>query len=222
MKLDLHVHSSFSVDGKYSPKDIIKHAKKIKLDGIAITDHNEIKGSLEAVKIAKNMKDFVVIPGMEVSSEDGHVLALGITESIERGLKTKDTIERITKLGGLPIAPHPYRFWSGLGKDVVRNHNFKALEVVNNRSLKKHNRKAEKLADELDVGRTGGSDSHDLEHIGRAYTELELTTYNVDDILQEIEKKRSQGKGKNRSPAGTVGYTIKCVFLWLGRGMKKM
>ncbi len=222
MKLDLHIHSSYSLDGSNNPKEIIKHARKLGLDGIAITDHNEIKGSLEAVKYAKSLTDFVVVPGIEISTMDGHLIGLGITEPVEKGLPTKETIELITDLGGITIAPHPYRFWSGLGDDIIKSNDFAAIEVMNARSLRKDNQKAFKLADELDLGKTGGSDCHSLGHIGKAYTELEISIRNIDDIIQEIVNKKSQGKGSHRSILGTIGYTFKCVFLWLGRGMKKM
>lgn len=222
MKLDLHIHSSYSLDGSDNPKEIIKHARKIGLDGIAITDHNEIKGSLEAIKYGKTLNDFVVVPGIEVSSLDGHLIGLGMTESVEKGLPTKETIELITDQGGIVIASHPYRFWSGLGDEIVKSNDFTAVEVMNARSLRKDNRRALKLANELALGRTGGSDCHSLDQIGKAYTELEISNYDIDDIIQEIENKKSQGKGSHRSISGTIGYTFKCVFLWLGRGMKKM
>ena len=76
IKLDLHVHSQYSEDGAGSPKDIIRSLKKKGLQGMVITDHNTVKGSLKAVKIAP--KDFIVIPGIEISTADGHMLALNI------------------------------------------------------------------------------------------------------------------------------------------------
>lgn len=222
MKLDIHVHSSHSNDGTVSPKEILKQAKKIKLDGIAITDHNEIAGSLKLWKEFKNEADFLVIPAMEVSSSEGHILALGVKEKVPRDLSPRETIKRIADLGGLAVASHPYRFWSGLGEENVRNANFEAIEVVNSRSLKKENRSSERLASELKCGRCGGSDSHSLSHLGNAYTVLESPTNNYEDFLEQVRKGHTKGVGLYRKPSETPKYVISCVSKWLKRGMKNI
>ncbi len=84
IKLDLHIHSQYSEDAIGSPKDIIKSLKKKGLQGMAITDHNTVEGGLKAVKIAP--KDFIVIPGIEISTADGHMLALNVEKNIARNL----------------------------------------------------------------------------------------------------------------------------------------
>jgi len=222
MRIDIHIHSSYSSDGQVSPEEILRHAKKIELEGLAITDHNKIKGSVKLWKENKNTKDFVVIPGMEVSSIEGHILALGIMELIPRGLTPEETIQKITDLGGVAIASHPYRFWSGLGEERIRKSKFEVIEVVNSRSLKRENLKAKKLAKELGCGRTGGSDSHSLTHLGNAYTKLENPSSNTDDILEQIGKGRTKGEGTNRRRSETPRYAAGCVYLWLKRGMRRI
>jgi len=74
MKLDLHIHSTFSRDGTSSPEQIVARCKELGLDGLAITDHNAIQGSLEVVDLAKQ-KGMLAIRGVEISTVDGHVLA---------------------------------------------------------------------------------------------------------------------------------------------------
>ncbi len=222
MRIDIHIHSSYSNDGSVSPEEILRYAKKIGLDGIAITDHNELAGSLKLWKENKDSKDFVVIPGMEVSSSEGHILALGIKEPIARDLTPGKTIEQITNLGGIAIAPHPYRFWSGMGEESVKQAGFEAIEVLNSRSHKAHNKKAKNLAEKLKCGETGGSDCHSLSHLGDAYLELEDSIYNYEDILEEIRNRRTTGAGNHREISGTPKYIISCVYLWLKRGMKRI
>jgi predicted metal-dependent phosphoesterase TrpH len=222
MKIDIHIHSSYSNDGTATPSEILKEAKKKKLHGIAITDHNEIAGSLKLWKENNGNSDFLVIPGMEVSSSEGHILALGITEPVTKELSPKETIEKVEDLGGLAVASHPYRFWSGLGEETVRKSPFKAIEVANSRSLKKENIRATKLARELGCGMTGGSDCHTLEHLGDAYTVIDTTSFKVDDILEEIRSKRSEGIGSFRRASQTPKYAASCVYLWLKRGMKRI
>ena len=66
IKLDLHLHSNYSGDGMGSPKEIIKILQSKGLNGIALTDHNSLEGSINAKKVAP--KGFIVIPAMEISS----------------------------------------------------------------------------------------------------------------------------------------------------------
>jgi predicted metal-dependent phosphoesterase TrpH len=80
MKLDLHVHTKYSADGIVEPIDYIKFARKSGLDGFAITDHNEVKGAAKTYELAKKNKDLIIIRGIEVSSDQGHILGYGITE----------------------------------------------------------------------------------------------------------------------------------------------
>ena len=222
MRLDIHVHSSHSNDGWAAPDEILKHAQKIGLAGIAITDHNEISGSVKLWKDNRDIKDFIIIPGMEVSSSEGHILALGIIEPVPRYLTPRETIEKIKDLGGVAIASHPYRFWSGLGEETVRQVGFPVIEVLNGRSLKKENTKARSLAEELGCGMTGGSDAHTLDQVGKTTTEVDITSLKLDDVLEEIRKKRSRAFGEHRKKTSTIGYTISCVYLWLKRGMKRI
>jgi predicted metal-dependent phosphoesterase TrpH len=79
IKLDLHVHSKYSDDAVGSPREIIKSLKKKGLQGMAFTDHNTVRGGIEALKIAP--KEFIVIPGIEISTADGHMLALNVKKN---------------------------------------------------------------------------------------------------------------------------------------------
>src|SRR2546423_15344972 len=88
------------------------------LDGIAISDHNAVGGVLAAEMAAG--PDFLVIPAVEISTKSGHVLAYGVREAVPRDLGVAETVERIVALGGVAVAAHPYRFWSGLGESGRR------------------------------------------------------------------------------------------------------
>lgn len=162
MKLDIHIHSTYS-DGVNTPREIIGYAKSIGLDGLAITDHDEVKGSLIALEY--DSRDFKVIPGLEVSSLDGHILALGVTELVERDLSAEKTIKEIHELGGIAIAAHPYdRFRPGVG-DLIYSLNFDAVEVFNGRALSS-SRNMTKIAEDIKLPITGGSDAHCMDEVG--------------------------------------------------------
>jgi predicted metal-dependent phosphoesterase TrpH len=102
---DLHIHTIYSYDGTASVPAVLRHAKQIGLEVIAITDHDEITGSLKALELAPDY-GLEVIPGIEVTSAEGDLLALSITENIPRDLPLIETVLKVHELGGFCIAPH--------------------------------------------------------------------------------------------------------------------
>src|SRR3989442_9563585 len=159
VRLDLHNHTRHSPDSRVDPADLVRRGKAIGLDGIAITDHNSMAGLASAMEAATDLHDFLVIPAMEVSTAEGHILAYGVTSPVPRDLPPPETVERIVAQGGIAVAAHPYRFWSGLGERATRSAPFAAYEVHTARTLRIGNARASRLADAARVGRTGGSDS---------------------------------------------------------------
>lgn len=195
LKLDLHLHSMYSDDATGSPKDIIKFVKKKGLDGISITDHNTIEGSLKALKLAP--KNFTVVPGVEISTLDGHILGLDIKENISRSLSIEETVERIIDVGGIAIVPHLFRNMSGIKIENLKkiNNKIPAIEVYNSCSLPRTNIKSAKVAMKFNLGGIGGSDSHDLLFAGYGYTTVDTTDYSIDTIISEISNKKTWGEG---------------------------
>jgi predicted metal-dependent phosphoesterase TrpH len=183
IKADLHVHTTYSKDSLITPKDLIYFAKKRGLDAVAVTDHNQLEG---ARKIAKET-DFLIIPGMEVSSRDGHIIALNVQELIPRGLSAIETVERIHKAGGVAVACHPYVYFKGCLRDNVCA-TFDAIEVINARAFpfKSSVKKAEQTAKNLGLSRVAGTDAHYGPQIGYAYTVIEAAEPSVEAITKAI------------------------------------
>jgi len=88
---DLHIHTIYSYDGTASVPAVLTKARKMGLDVIAITDHDEIAGSLNALELAPKY-GVEVIPGIEVTTSEGDLLALNITERIERDRSLLETV----------------------------------------------------------------------------------------------------------------------------------
>ncbi|HSQ39184.1 MAG TPA: PHP domain-containing protein, partial [Anaerolineales bacterium] len=103
---DLHMHTIYSYDGTATVPDVLRRAHEVGLDVIAITDHDVIEGTLEAVKLAPHF-GVDVIPGIEITTADGDLLALFVTELVPAGLPLVETVLRVRELGGVCIAPHP-------------------------------------------------------------------------------------------------------------------
>jgi hypothetical protein len=177
---DLHIHSTYSWDGTARVEEILDHAAhRAGLDIIAITDHDEIRGSLEGRELAHKY-GLEVIPGMEVSSADGHVLALFVEEPVPAGLSLAETLECVGDQGGVCIAAHPMARWTpSLSEDVIRAALQNAdlarvlvgIEVWNAGLVRgASNLRARTLAAGLPVARVGNSDSHLAWSIGFAAT----------------------------------------------------
>ncbi|HEX7627306.1 MAG TPA: PHP domain-containing protein [Candidatus Methanoperedens sp.] len=202
MRFDLHIHSNFSSDSGLTVDDILKRAVKKDLDGIAICDHNIVTGNFLARKRAKDLDlPLLVIPGVEVSTTQGHLIVLGARGNIPPNLSPQETISIARQLGGVIIAAHPFKIRS-LGD--VKGLDVDAIETFNSRCIFGENKKAEKMALELGKPQVGGSDSHMLTTIGIGYTEIDAEPY-VEDVLKAIRE------GKTR-PGGRIAPLYVVIF----------
>lgn len=202
LSVELHAHSSLSYDGRDPVDLLLEQAEAIGLDALAITDHDEIDASLDAAARAEEY-GLVGIPGTEVTSEAGHVLALGVEESIPAGLQFDETLDRIRDQNGVAVVPHPFQdSRSGVMSNITRDQlaAADAIEVYNSRLLTgRGNRQARTFATEYDVPITAGSDAHISEMIGQAVTLIDADERTSDAILEAIVDGRTDIDGK-RTP----------------------
>ena len=221
MKIDMHVHTKYSLDGTREPFEFVDMARKIGLSGIAITDHNEVRGALEAREYAKEI-DFLVIVGEEISTDSGHILAYNIRKEIERDLTPEETVKRINDQGGFAVVAHPDRFPSGIKKEMITGLKVVGIEVMNGATVAYKNNAARCQALKLDKGMVGGSDAHSPKKIGTAYTVFEGSSLSAMDIQQHVSQKRSRAEGKHLSYFRQAGLSFKIFCKYLMRGGKKI
>ena len=184
LKIDLHVHTVYSNDSLITPKDLIFHAKKRGLDGVAITDHDRIDGAL---KIAKET-DFLIVPGIEISSLNGHIIGLNVDELVPPKLSVDETLDRIHEAGAIAIACHPITFFKESLKGCI-SPRFDAIEVINSSAFPFNYsvRRSEEIASRLGIARVAGSDAHYGPEIGYAYT-LVNAEPEIDEIVKAIRE----------------------------------
>jgi predicted metal-dependent phosphoesterase TrpH len=180
-RADLHVHSHWS-DGRHSPEALVAAAAG-RVDVLAVTDHDEIGGALQARDLARARPSLAVdvVVGEEVSTLNGHVLALYIAERVPPGLTAERTIALIHAQGGLAVAPHPLHPIRYVRRghrplaDVLSTLAFDAVEVVNNTGPFAcfYDARALLANDRWGLPVCGGSDAHDARYVGSGLTRFE-------------------------------------------------
>jgi predicted metal-dependent phosphoesterase TrpH len=208
MKFDLHIHSNYS-DGRADVKDIIEAAKRRGLDGIALTDHDTMRGIPVAKKYIDEQEiDLMLIPGVEVTTSEGHLLVLGTDKPPERKMSPEETIEVAHELGGIADVPHPYHpFRHAIGRIPDAD----AVEVYNSKHLfGLANGRAKLEARRRGMTMVAGSDSHFAETVGLGVTEIEAE--DVDGVLEAIRHGRTRILGRRTPPKFFIGNTVTYIY----------
>lgn len=173
MKIDLHTHTFCSKDCCNDYGRIIESVRERGLGGIAVTDHNELKGALEMQKRAP----FVVIPAEEIKTSRGEIIGLFLKEWIQPGLPPMETVKAIHDQGGLAYVPHPFDEVRGSriereALEEVTPH-IDILEVFNSRNaLPRFNARALEYARRHGLLCGAGSDAHTYGEYGHAYVDV--------------------------------------------------
>ncbi|WP_137283647.1 CehA/McbA family metallohydrolase [Halorussus salinisoli] len=173
ISIDPHVHSEGSYDGHEPVELLLAQASDIGLDSIVVTDHDTIDESLRAAELAPEY-GLVGIPGVEVSTAAGHLLAIGVEERPEPHRPLAETVASIRDAGGVAIVPHPFqRTRHGIRKGRISDCD--AIEVYNAWIFTGYrNRRARQFAVRNDYPGVAASDAHSSKYLGRAYTELTI------------------------------------------------
>ena len=192
------------MDSFIEADELIVEAKRIGLDGVCITDHDGFWDHSEVEDLSKR-HDFLVLPGCEVTTEEGHLLVYGLKRYIfgmHRAGFVKDKLDR--ERGAMVVA-HPYRrtYRKGAHTDedayaemmdrAARNHVFgmaDAVEVMNGRGLPEENAFSGDMARRFGLPGTGASDAHRLEDLGSFATEFERRVTSLDDLIAELRAGR--------------------------------
>ncbi|MEJ7716573.1 MAG: PHP domain-containing protein [Thermoleophilaceae bacterium] len=189
--VDLHMHTDHSPDCA-TPVDVLLDTAKARgLDAIAITDHNEVSGALEARDRADGIK--VIVAEEVKTAEQGEVIGLFIEEKIPRGLTLEETIAEIHRQGGLAYVPHPFDRMHSVPDyehllPVVDE--IDAIEVFNPRvAFTSFNEEAERFAAKYRIAGGAGSDSHVAQGLGS----VKISMRDFDGPEEFLESLRERG-----------------------------
>lgn len=228
MLADLHLHSEYSkvafsyayekplkiiyfllgIRSFESPKieDILKRAGEVGLKIVSITDHDQTEGTFKAQRLGDKYR-LLVIPGIEISTKEGHVIGLGLKKQVSipqnRKFSINEALELIHEQEGIAVAAHPFHYsWLeiSVNRKTIFSKSFDALETFNaSVPNKKYRQEVKRIAQKLHLGQTGGSDAHTLDFIGWGVTEFSDQVGNINDALKEIKEGKTRTSGRDVS-----------------------
>lgn len=171
LKAELHVHSRYS-DGLDRVEKILKEAIDRRIDVISITDHDTINGSLSAIEFVEAEKiKLVVIPGVEISTNSGHLLAYGIFQDVDSKLPMEKTCAIVREMGGITVLAHPFDF---IRNGTIKISDFRSADCIEIFNAKSYfNFLAKKYAKKFNKHGIGGSDAHSAKQLGIVLNYLE-------------------------------------------------
>jgi len=200
MIIDLHTHTRpWSDDSNLELPELIHRAKQVGLDAICITEHDWFWNQNDLARVIEE-HDFLVLPGVETNTDDGHFLVFGI-DRYTFGMHHTEFLKHIVdRAGGVMILAHPYRrnFHTSedIGEEVERycqNPIFRFVEIIetcNGRASPRENEFSQELCRQLSLNGAGGSDAHSASDLPSYATHFEKTISNVAELITELKAGR--------------------------------
>jgi predicted metal-dependent phosphoesterase TrpH len=211
---DLHLHTLAS-DGLVGACDLVDLVEEhTDLDVIAVTDHDETSAAHEAREWAARRRSRIqVVPGVEVTTRDGHLLCLFIEDRPPALTGLVRTAEWVRERGGLCIAPHPFTRWThslsarALSEALAIDGLLCGVEVLNASLAGRASRpRALELAMAHGLAQIGSSDGHMVAMIGVARTRFPGTS--VADLRNALEAATTTPEGRFATPAEMAAEAI--------------
>ncbi|MFC4544124.1 PHP domain-containing protein [Halosolutus amylolyticus] len=203
-RYDLQVHTDASPCSSASPDRVAAAAADAGLDGIVVTDHDTL-ANVDAVRDAAP-DDLDVVPGVEVTTTEGHLLAIDVTEAPPR-TDPLTVVDRVHEQGGVAVLSHPFdalRQYYETDLDALAAA-VDGVEAVNSRCVRRRfNDRAAAFATARDLPATGGSDAHFPMEVGRAYTSVE----GGGSLADAVRDGRVRPGGRGRYLSGHVATKL--------------
>lgn len=200
MWIDTHCHTKHSYDNWLEPLDLIRRAKALGLDGVCITEHYSYEASEPVERIGRE-EGFLVLRGVEIATDRGHLLAYGIEDDgwnvwgRDSYLPLNEVIERINSLGGICAPAHPFRDmgFSGLLEGLLDLEGIAAVESHNGGNIDSDNDLAIQASEHLELPTLGGSDCHKVVAVGRCATEFSQPVHDMTSFLAAVRAGACRG-----------------------------
>lgn len=212
-RYDLQVHTDASPCSSTPPERVAAAAADAGLDGVAVTDHDTLS-NVAAVREAAP-PDLEVISGVEVTTTEGHLLALDVTTAPPQG-DPLTAIADVHEQGGVAVLSHPFdtlRQYYETDLEALADA-VDAVEAVNSRCVRaRFNERAAAFASAHDLPATGGSDAHFPMEVGRAYT----VVTGEGSLSEAVRDGRVRPGGRGRYLSGHVATKLHQARTTTGR-----
>ena len=200
MLIDLHVHTALGGDAMAAPEDLIDRALALGLDGICVVEHDSYEASETAALFGEG-SGLVVLRGVEVTTDVGHVLVYGVTDDGWREVAAggvvgaQALVDYVREAGGVAVAAHPFRNDPTSMEDrLAALAGLFAVEGLNGKALRSENAAACAFANRYGLPITGGSDAHMPGHVGRCVTAFERRVETEAELAAELRAGRFAGR----------------------------
>lgn len=220
VRMDLHVHARWSPDSRLTLDAIGARLPHAGLKGFALTDHNTVEGHAALREMQERNPSYLLLPGVEVSTREGHVLAYGVHESPPAHRPVVETLEWVRDHGGEAVLAHPFRRSHGVGRRIAETVRVPAIETRNGHNSEIANLRAESVAAHRAVGMTGGSDAHAAADVGRAFTEFDPSVSTVDDLLEALRRGGVAATGSSLRWSERLRLGVRTGLLLASRGFR--
>jgi predicted metal-dependent phosphoesterase TrpH len=198
--IDLHTHTLIGSDDSYIDIDeLVQRAKENGLDGVCVTDHEWFWKQSTIDRFCREL-DFLILPGIEMNTEDGHWLVFGLQKYVFGMHRTGFLKRELEKVGGVMVLAHPYRrnmYYGEEVEDSVKRYSKRSfldmvdiIETHNGRATEKQTRFSQLLGRRRNLKGTGGSDAHQLTDIPSCATLFERDISNVQELITELKAGR--------------------------------
>ncbi len=204
MLIDLHTHTRpLSWDSYLTPDDLVERSQQAGLDGICLSEHDYLWDPTEVIALGKR-HNYLVIPAIEINTDDGHILVYGINKYVYGMHRSHELARHVREAEGAMVAAHPYRrqmpwymdnerdYQEALAR-AARNPAYEycqGLEKLNGRGTVKENAFSTALCEFMKMPGTAGTDSHSRSDIGRVATDFERDIHNVEELIVELKAGR--------------------------------
>jgi len=209
MRIDLHIHTApLSACSYIDPHELVQEARRLRLDGICLTEHQVLWDPAKVDKLAREA-GIKIFRGNEFTTNQGDVLVFGFYEDIKELMIVQELRETVQKAGGYMIAAHPFRGFKtfGIGQlqmtvaQASKRKVFEfvdAVEIGNGKLMEDENDMARKVAQKLNLPGTGGSDAHRIDELATWVTVFEKNIENEQELLQELHAGRFRAEVGSR------------------------
>jgi predicted metal-dependent phosphoesterase TrpH len=202
--IDLHTHTRpLSWDSYLAPDDLVERSRAAGLHGICLSEHDYLWDPDEVLALGKR-HNFLVLPAIEINTDDGHILVYGIDKYVYGMHRSHELARHVRDANGAMVAAHPYRRQMPWYMDSERDYHdalvrasrnpayehCAALETLNGRGTVKENAFSAALSEFMKMPGTAGTDSHSRSDIGRCATNFERDVSDIECLIEELKAGR--------------------------------